>query len=305
MKKLLITGALKYTPNQIEQIRQQGCEVYFLQNESDALLPDHKGVEMVVCNGLFLHHVLSEFKNLRFIQLTSAGMDRVPVDEIKKKGILLFNARGVYSIPMAEWAVLRVLELYKNAKFFATNQQSQKWEKCRTLKELYGKNVGIVGAGNVGQEVAKRFFAFGANCIGYDLFDIRFPFFQKVVRVSELKAQMGDLDVVILTAPHTPDTHHIMDYGLLKTMKEGAVLVNIARGGLVCEKDLIRALQERKDLFAALDVFEEEPLSADSPLWSMENVVVSPHNSFVSEGNNERLFSVILDNIVNYIKNCR
>lgn len=301
MKTILLTGAFPYTQEQILQIEQMELKVLYMQNESAELPVGVECAELTVCNGLFLHHPLEELPALRMIQLTSAGLDRVPLEAIKAKGIQLFNARGVYSIPMAEWAVMRVLEFYKQATFFAVNQEKHSWEKHRGLKEINGKIVGIVGAGNVGGEVAKRFQCFGADCVGYDVFDVKSPFFSRVEKIDKFSEQIESLDIVVLTAPHTPETHHMIDKSLLLKMKKDAVIVNIARGGLIDEKGMIEALSERTDIKAALDVFEVEPIVAESPLWDMQNVAVSPHNSFVSDQNNARLFKLIKENIQLYL----
>ena len=300
-KKILLTGAFPYSGQQLSEIEQAGCDIIFMQNESSALPEGAEATEMVVCNGLFLSHDISLFKELRFIQLTSAGLDRVPLDAIKERGIQLYNARGVYSIPMAEWAVMRVLEFYKEASFFADSQNRHSWGKNRGLKEINGKTVGIVGAGSVGNEVAKRFQCFGATCVGYDVFDVSSPYFSRIEKIDVLGNQVETLDIIVLTAPHTAETHHMINKNLLMKMKKDAVIVNIARGGLINEKELTKTLSERKDIRAALDVFEVEPLVTESPLWDMENVEVSPHNSFVSDQNNARLFNLIKENIQSYI----
>lgn len=301
MKTILLTGAYPYTQEQILQIEQLGLKILFMQNESDELPKGADEAELIVCNGLFLHHQLTEFPTLQMIQLTSAGLDRVPLEEIKRKKIQLFNARGVYSVPMAEWAVMRVLEFYKQASFFAGNQKTHNWVKNRELREINGKTVGILGAGNVGGEVAKRFQCFGAECVGYDVFDVILPFFSRVEKIDKFSEQIETLDIIVLTAPHTTETHHMINKPLLLKMKKDAIIVNIARGGLIDEKGMIEALSERKDIMAALDVFEVEPIVADNPLWTMENVVVSPHNSFVSDQNNMRLFKLIKENIQLYL----
>ena len=137
---LLVTGAWNCTPEQLKYIEYLGHKIFFLQQEKDALPMAYGDVEGVICNGLFLHHPIEKFKSLRHIQLTSAGFDRVPMDYINKNHIKIFNARGVYSVPMAEFALFGVLQLYKHGKFFAGNQQCRKWEKHRGLLELFGKN---------------------------------------------------------------------------------------------------------------------------------------------------------------------
>ena len=120
--KILVTGAFTGREDILLQIKQLGHEIVFMQNESDKLPIAAETVEGVICNGLFLHHPIEEFASLKYIQLTSAGFDRVPMDYVKEKGIKIFNARGVYSIPMAEFALCGVLSLYKQNAFFLENR---------------------------------------------------------------------------------------------------------------------------------------------------------------------------------------
>lgn len=298
---LLLTGCFKYTKEQFESLRSLGYNIYFIQQENEKLpLPASK-FDATVCNGLFLSHNIDDFTNLKFIQLTSTGFDRVPVDKIEGCQVQLFNARGVYSIPMAEWTVFRVLEHYKQGWFFKQEQTDRRWTKHRGLREIAGSKVAVVGAGNVGQEVAKRFHAFGTKTTGFDIHTNETPFFDKMVLTSSLKEMIGEFDIVVVTAPLFPSTLHLISREVLMSMKENAVLVNIARGGLIDEPDMCECLRKRPDLFAALDVFETEPLAEESQLWQLENVAVSPHNSFVSDGNNERMFNVIYSNLKKFI----
>lgn len=301
MNKVLITGASHFNPEQIEQFSALGCNVIIMPNESDELPVPPEEVEIVICNGLFLYHDITLFSALRLIQLTSAGLDRVPLDYIQNKGIQLFNARGVYSIPMAEWAVGRILEYYKHFRYFNQSQLEKSWNKDRGIKEINGTQAAIIGAGNIGQEVAKRLSAFGSIVTGYDVILGERPFFNSVLHINTLSSEIGDYDIIVLTAPYTPETHHIISKEIISSLRKDAILVNIARGGLVDTDALLEVFNERNDLFAALDVFEEEPLASDNPLWGLSNVALSPHNSFVSAGNNERLFKVVYQNIKQYV----
>lgn len=294
--KLLITGAWKCSGEQINQIESLGHKVIFMQNEKDNLPCDYAEIEGVVCNGLFLSHPIEKFTNLKFIQLTSAGFDRVPMEYAKKNNIEVFNARGVYSIPMAEFAICGVLQIYKQSRFFYENQRDGKWEKNRELLELNEKIVCIVGCGNVGTECAKRFKAFSTRVIGVDLFVREDENYEKIYPLSELEECLSISDVVVLTLPLTEQTKGLMNEKSFAKMKEGSVLVNIARGAVVEEKALLNAL-DNKLLGAVLDVFEEEPLANDNPLWKKKNAIITPHNSFVGDGNNKRLFNVILSNL--------
>ena len=294
--KLLVTGAWNSAKEQLDNLKALGHEVVFMQNESEGLPCVPQEIEGVVCNGLFLFHDIDDFTSLKFVQLTSAGFDRVPMDKIEKRGIKIFNARGVYSIPMAEYAVWGVLSLYKNARFFEANRQEKKWDKCREIFELYGKTVLIVGCGNVGLECATRFKAFGANMIGVDLEERQDDVFGKVYSIKNLDEALVLADVVVLTLPLTSQTKGLFDKERLEKLKEGSVLVNIARGQLIDENELINVLKN-KLLGAVLDVFESEPLEKTNELWRQENVIVTPHNSFVGCGNVERLNKVILTNL--------
>lgn len=295
--KLLITGAWNCSEEQMNNIRAKGHEVVFMQQEKDELPCKPADIEGVICNALFLYHDIKTFKKLKFIQLTSAGLDRVPLDYINSQGIKIYNARGVYSVPMAEFAVGGVLGLYKKSKIFYENQKLKKWEKHRDLLELFGKTVLIVGCGSVGTECAKRFKAFECKVLGIDLFPYENEHFSEMTGLCCLDEKLSQADVVVLTLPITEETKGLFNAARFSKMKKGAILVNISRGAVVEEKALLNALD--KILFGAvLDVFEEEPLSNDSKLWAKENVIITPHNSFIGDGNSERLNKAILGNFL-------
>ena len=296
---LLITGAWSDAKSHIEEIEAMGHRVVFLQQEADKLPCAPDWVEGVVCNGLFMHHPIDRFTNLRFIQLTSAGFDRVDMDYVQAHDIEIRNARGVYSIPMAEFAVCGVLQLYKQSRFFYENQKAHKWEKHRGLVELYGKTVTILGCGSVGTECAKRFKAFGCRILGVDIAVREDDNYEKIYPLSALDALLPDTDVLILTLPLTRETVYIMNRDRIGAMKPTAVLVNIARGNIVDESALCDALRSHRIGGAVLDVFEEEPLSEANAVWTLENVLISPHNSFISDDNSRRLTSVIYEGLLN------
>lgn len=294
---LLVTGAWQDGKEQLDTIRDMGHAVVFHQYEKDPLSCPCEWVEGVVCNGLFLYHPVENFPNLKFIQLTSAGYDRVPMEEVRKRGIAVHNARDVYSIPMAEYAVGGVLQLYKQLPAFRENQKRHAWEKRRGLLELAGKSVCIVGCGSVGSECAKRFQAFGCMVTGIATSERIQPFFDAVRPAEALDFVLSGIDVVVLALPLMEASRHLLDADRFERIKQGAVLVNIARGAVVDTPALISALQTGRLAGAVLDVFEEEPLNPDSPLWELDNVILTPHNSFVGNGVQQRLNAVILGNL--------
>lgn len=292
---LLLTGAWGQVRDYIPELEALGHKIFFLQQEKDPLLCDPEAIEGVVCNALFLYHPIEQFTRLRFIQLTSAGFDRVPMDYVKEHGIEIRNAAGVYSIPMAEFAFAGVLSLYKKLDTFRAQQRNHDWTKQRDLRELNGKRVLIIGCGNVGSECAKRFSDFGCEVIGVNRTVKPKEYFDKVYPLTELDSRLPTADVVVVTVALTEETRDLMTAERIHLMKSDAILVNISRGAVVPTKALEEAIYHIGG--AVLDVFEEEPLPSDSPLWDKPNVLISPHNSFVGEGNAERLSMVIMGNV--------
>ena len=293
---ILITGAWSGWESCRKALEAMGHQVVFLQQEKDPLPVPFEWVEGTVCNGLFMHHGIEKFPNLKYIQLTSAGFDRLPVEQAKARSIRVNNARGVYSVPMAEFALGGVLQLYKKSRFFWENQHLHRWEKHRSLLELAGKTVCILGCGSVGTECAKRFHAFGCRVVGVDLYPRENGEYDEMHPLETLDKVLARTDVIVLTLPLTEDTRHLLDVRRFAVLKPGAVLVNIARGAVVDTEALVRALDNNLG-GAVLDVFEEEPLSDNSPLWDLENVILTPHNSFVGQGNAERLAQIIMNNL--------
>lgn len=293
--KTIITGALGATQADLDSLRRLGIEVTLHPDEHQPV--EHpEQYEAAICNSLFWYQDISAFTRLKYIQLTSAGLDRAPLDYIREHGIALHNARGVYSIPMAEFAVCGVLQLCKQSRFFSENQKQHRWEKHRGLLELTGKTVCIIGCGSVGNACADRFAAFGCKVIGVNRSPKKDRRYETVYPIPHLHNALALADVTVLTLPLTEETRHLMDRDALAAMKPGAILVNLARGAIVDTPALLDALNGHLG-GAVLDVFEEEPLPGDSPLWDMEHVILTPHNSFVGEGNHGRMMGVVLGNL--------
>ncbi|MDR1683471.1 MAG: hypothetical protein LBS25_08850 [Candidatus Symbiothrix sp.] len=297
---LLLTGAFQYTDTQFALLKRLGFSIDFIPDEREKLNIKLEKYDAVVCNSLFLHNDVSRFQSVKFVQATSAGLERIPVDYLQQHQIVFHNARGVYSVPMAEWAIGKILEIYKYSYFFYEQQKSLQWTKNRNLLELQGKNALIVGLGNVGLEIAKRLFAFDVTVFGIDIQPIKSPFIHHFSLLDSLDEFLPQADILFLTLPLTKETFHLFNLRRLNQLKSTSILINISRGAILDEQALITNLQNGNIAAAALDVFEEEPLPATSPLWKMENVIVTPHNSFVSDKTNERLFNLIHSNLQNF-----
>lgn len=291
---VLVTGAFQLNSGEREQLEAAGHKV-FVHGDERAPVDCPERYEAVVCNGLFLYNPIERFTNLRLIQLTSAGLDRVPLDYIRNHGIELHNAAGVYSVPMAEFAIGGILQLYKQSRFFAANQAQRKWEKHRGLLELSGKRACILGCGDVGREIAKRLKAFDCRITGVNRTVRVLPDFDEVLPLDKLPDTAAVCDILICCIALTPETRGIVGKEIFDRLPAGAIFVNIARGALADEAALTAWLQSSGH--AVLDVFEEEPLPEASPLWDMENVILTPHNSFVGDGNWARLWETIKESL--------
>ena len=291
--KVLVTGAYRHF-NELKK-EFNDFDFTFVQNEQERLTIDMSDYEYVICNSLFQYNDIHSFTSLKYIQVTSAGLDRLPMDYIDEKGIIIYNAKGVYSIPMAEWTICKVLDIYKNSYKFYENQKKKIWEKDRKLLELSGKVVAIVGYGSVGREVAKRLHAFNTRIIAIDKKNIGDNIVTEYYDMDNLIVGINNADIVIISLPLTDETEGFFNDRIFQNMKTGSILINIARGKIINTNDLLK--NANKFLAIVLDVFEEEPLEKNHPLWELENCIISPHNSFISENNDDRLYEVVTKNL--------
>ncbi len=240
---------------------------------------------------------------LAWIQLTSAGADRLLTSGFIEGGITVTTVSGLHATPIGEYVLCAMLMFAKAAPNILRAQQRHEWLRYMPT-ELRGKTVGVVGMGHIGEEVARLSKAFGCRVVATrrsvttptsdDCADELLP-------SSGLPRLLEQSDYVVLAVPLTPDTRHLIGDRELAMMKPDAVLVNIARGAVVDEAALVHALQEKRIAGAALDVFDPEPLSPESPLWDMENVIISPHISGGTELYNTRAVEIFADNLRRYL----
>lgn len=299
--KALIT--FKYTDEEMKTLEDLGYEIIFEDEKNISFSENMKDIDMMVCFNPFEKLDIGKFPNLKWIQLLSAGINQVPLEKIKNQNIILTNNRGGYSIPIAEWTVMKILEMLKNSKEFYNKQREKVWKMDTSLLELYNKTVGFIGTGSIAQETAKRLKGFGVEIIGFNLSGKEAKYFDEIYKIDEIEKTAPKLDILVIAAPYTEKTHHLVDNKVLQSMKDGIYLVNIARGSIIDEKALIANLQSGKIKKAALDVFEEEPLPENNPLWNMDNVIISPHNSWASEMNFRRRYEIAYKNMKKYINN--
>lgn len=241
--------------------------------------------------------------NVRWIQATSAGIGqfvkRMGYD-VRMPGTIFTTASGVHAIPLAEFCVMSILNHYRGLAHLQACQRRRHWERFATT-DLQGKTIAIIGLGNIGGEVARLCKAFNMNVVAARNRTAPVAHVDRIFPPQELRAMLPLADIVVMIAPHTPQTDKMLGAAEFAAMHDGAFFINIGRGATVDESALIAALQTGKLSGAALDVFAEEPLPVDSPLWEMDNVLISPHSASTSDRENERITELFCDNLRRYL----
>jgi phosphoglycerate dehydrogenase-like enzyme len=297
--KVLFT--YNYGQEKMDAIKALGYEIIYVNENEVSNSEEVSDIDALVCYNPFEKLDISQLKQLKWIQLSSIGIDQVPKQKVKDNSIIVTNNRSGYSIPMGEWIVMKILELLKNSKELYHKQSERKWQMDTSILELYNKTVCFVGTGSIASEAAKRLQGFDVNIIGINTTGRKLDYFNNCYPMAELNHVLAQSDVVVLSIPSTKDTHHLINEDTLSLFKKGACLINISRGNVIKESALIEALNTGSLRGAALDVFETEPLPEDSPLWGLDNIIITPHNSWISEMRNERRYNIIYNNLKRYI----
>ncbi|MEE9202783.1 MAG: D-2-hydroxyacid dehydrogenase [Dehalococcoidia bacterium] len=250
-----------------------------------------------------LPDMVARSPKLRWVQLVAHGIDHIRGD-IMNGGVTVTTGQGTFAPIIAEHVLLLMLMLVRQAPRFLAHQQEQRWKQLYP-GELEGKTVGLVGLGSIGMPVARAARGLGMRVLGIKktaLTGEALPDVDEVVPPDSLPHLLQHSDFVVLCLPLTAETRGIIGQEELRTMKPTAYLINVARGGVVDEAALVQALREGWIAGAGLDVFEKEPLPAESPLWSMPNTIVSPHMAGLSERFVERATGLFCENLGRYIR---
>ena len=235
-------------------------------------------------------------RRLLLLQMIGAGVDSVlPAPELPER-VLLANARGVHEPEMSEFVLGLILAVAKRLPMAMAQQHEREW-KLYVPHGLSGRTLGVLGLGTIGQAVAGRAAALGMRVIGTRRNPEPVADVAEVLPPSKTRRVLAESDVVVVVLPHTPETEGLLDAEAIASMKPGAHLVNVARGGIVDEAALAEALREGRLGGAALDVFEQEPLPATSPLWDTPNLLITPHVAGIGSDYMARLGEIFFENI--------
>ncbi len=240
---------------------------------------------------------------LRWIQGIGAGVEQFVQAGVPRDRVVVTNASGVSAPSMAEFVIGRLLQIWK--RFREADQYQREHAFVRTYGRTFsGSTLGIVGLGSIGCAVAERARALGARVLGLKRSHrpgATSEFADELFGPDQLHEMLGRCDAIVVAAPATGETRHLIDSGALAALRPGAVLVNVARGSLVDEAALAQALESGQVSAAALDVFEQEPLPPQSPLWDLPNVYVSAHSSVSVDRYVDDIFDLFADNLARYV----
>jgi phosphoglycerate dehydrogenase-like enzyme len=258
--------------------------------------------------------ILARAPSLRWVHSATAGVERALTPASRDRGIVITNARGVFSRPIAEYVMLMILAVSRRLPELLELQKERTWQPLEA-RELRDVTVGIVGLGSIGRAVGALATAFGCRVIatrrraeaGSAALDgagdepfLGSMMLDRVLSPSQLPELLAESDFVVLAAPLTEDTHGLVGEAAISAMRPGAWVINVSRGELIDERALVRGLRDGRLGGAVLDTFREEPLPASSPLYGLENVIITPHTSWSSARVLERSVGLFCENLRRY-----
>ena len=244
---------------------------------------------------------------LKWVHGSGHAVGHFPLAELGARGITVTNSRGIQAIPIAEHVMAGLLALARRLPQTMRDQQERVWRPNELIGDaspwvLYGHTLGVVGVGTIGEAIAVRAKAFGMRVMGVRRHPKRAhpAGFDEVYGPSDLERLLARADIVVIAAPLTSDTNSMLGADAIAKTKPGAIVVNIARGQLLDEQALARALADGRLGGAVLDVFTTEPLPADSAFWSMPNVIITPHNSGFRAGHFDAVIDLFSENLTRF-----
>ncbi|MFN9180160.1 MAG: D-2-hydroxyacid dehydrogenase [Dolichospermum sp.] len=247
-----------------------------------------------------LHRVLDAGPSLRWHHAPNAGVNHILTPKYLQRDLILTNGAGVHGIPIAEFVITYLLAYCKQLPSLYQLHNEHNWQRDLPIQELFDKTLLIIGAGGIGQEIAVRAQAFGMRIFGSCRHPEPLPNLYKVVVENEWKQLLPESEFVVIAAPLTLETKGMIDMETLGLFRPDSYLINIARGAIVDESALTTALEKGWIAGAALDTVFTEPLPAESPLWTLPNVFITPHCSGNSPRVKERTIALFLENFTRY-----
>ncbi|WP_372632656.1 D-2-hydroxyacid dehydrogenase [Cohnella sp.] len=300
MPTLLLLFPLK--PEQIEQVRQR-IPGWNIVSASDAAITEqqYRNAEIVLGWNAAMDAAFDSAANLKWVQTSSAGVDRLPLARLRERGIALSSASGIHPISMAETLFAMLLAFSRNLHHAIRQQSRGEWRVSERYYQLAGRTIGIVGVGAIGTEMARLAKAFGMTTLGVRKSARPVAEVDEMYGMERLDDVLSRSDMVVNVLPYTDETHHLFNAERFAAMKPDALFFNFGRGASADTAALVAALEQGTIGGAGLDVFEEEPLPSDHPLWKMDNVIATPHIGGWTDHYKTRVTEIFLDNLDAYL----
>lgn len=248
------------------------------------------------------NQLLDKLPSLKWFQTLSSGYNTMDLEYLKRRGIQFSNGRGLHGIAISEDIITKMLVLNRHTNYYMENQKKSTWKPHHEMEiELSGATAGILGAGVIATETAKKLKAFGMKTIGFRKSRGNAVYFDEMYCGKEnLPTVLMQSDYLIITVALNEDTKHMINSENIGLLNKNAVIINVARGEVIEKNVLFNALSHHKIRAAGLDVTDPEPLPPDDPLWQLDNVYITPHRAGKSNNRSERNCMLIKDNIENF-----
>lgn len=279
----------------LEALRREAPEIEITASEDlQKLHAEVPGAEVILLaprHGRLLTDLWNDLSATKWIHALGAGVEALPFDLLRRSEIIVTNSRGLYADALGEFAIAGMLWFAKDLRRLVRNQDARRWERLG-VERLEGKTAGIIGYGGIGQAVGRR-----ATALGMRVISVRR---QQEFGDATIDDVVAEADYLVLSTPLTASTFHLLNRERIAAMRPETVLINVSRGKIVDEAALTEALVAKKIRGAALDVFETEPLPAESPLWGLENVLISPHSADHTADSHQRAMTFFIENLRRY-----
>ena len=276
-----------------------GSSFVCVAHYEQATAPARSAEVLMTFSPFMADRVLQEAPGLRWIQVLGSGVDGIVNLPSLRPEVIVTSGHGVQAAPVSEAALSLMLALSREMPRMIANQAARRWERWPS-QLLEGRTLGILGVGQIAESLARKARALGLRVIGVSSGVRELDDFDRIYPREALSEAVREMDYFVVLTPHSPQTHHIVDARVLAAMRPTAFLINVARGGVVNERDLLVALRAGQLRGAALDVFQQEPLPESSELWELPNVLISPHLGGLNTSYPRMVLPLVIENLKHF-----
>lgn len=295
-----VLSTIELKDSMVEELKSLRSDIsYRFKRGKDLTIEDRTWADVLNTYGSHIKaYPIEDFENLKWLNVMSAGVDSLPFEKLV--GVQVTNARGIHKIQMTEFTIGLILNYYKN--FFQTHQDQKNmfWDSKSYTEEVYGKTAHIFGTGSIGSHIAKVLGVLGVNTVGYNTNGREVENFNKTYSIDKMHDTIHGADIVVSILPATDKTNELFDIEFFNAMKDEAIFINIGRGNVVSDDVLLEVLKKNLIGHLILDVFNKEPLEADSPFYKYDNITITPHSSAKTDMYLERAFDIFKYNMSHY-----